>query len=257
MPLWGIHKPPKKLIFYHYFWRVLDTIFPPHCAGCSTLGERWCTDCASGIRKINTNTCPYCKRPAENKHQCDGIKSLDFLRAFALYAPPFSTAVQQLKYKRNIGMAEILAFYLLELYNTFKIEVDMVIPIPLSEKRHKSRGYNQVSLLARPFSLAIRRPIYNQALTRIRDTRSQVGLNRQERSSNVTGAFTANPTIVAGKTILLIDDVLTTGATMEASAYALKIAGAKGIMGLTLAQAIQTSNGYSDQLINTASETNY
>jgi competence protein ComFC len=96
--------------------------------------------------------------------------------------------------------------------------------------------------------MKIQKPINKQSLRRVIDTQSQVGLDRHERSNNVSGAFFANSELVRGKNILLIDDVSTTGSTLEACASALKLAGANDIVGLTLARAVHTHNGFSDQL---------
>ena len=124
----------------------------------------------------------------------------------------------------------------------------MVIPVPLSQKRLHERGYNQSFLLALPFSMMINKPINKQSLRRFKETRSQVGLDRHERFNNVSEAFLADSTVVRGKNIILIDDVSTTGSTLEACASALKIAGARDIVALTLARAVHTHNGFSDHL---------
>jgi len=96
--------------------------------------------------------------------------------------------------------------------------------------------------------IIINKPLKKQSLRRFKDTSSQVGLDRHERLTNVSNAFIADSDEVGGKNILLIDDVSTTGSTLEACASALKIAGAMDIVGLTLARAVHTHNGFSDQL---------
>ena len=241
MSIWGISHPPIKLAMHHNLWNVVDLIFPPHCAGCNQLGDRWCSVCAESVTMLPIKICPHCNKNIDHDHNCAITKYLDQLHAFAIYEAPLSSAIQQLKYKQNIGIAEKLAFYIFVLYNINKVEVDMVIPVPLSEQRLKSRGFNQASLIAKPFSLAIKRPNSLQALSRTKETRSQVGLNKSERLKNVFGAFKADPAPVKEKNIILIDDVLTTGATMQASAFALKEAGARSIIGLTVAQALHTT----------------
>ena len=253
MAFW-VDCPSFRLPLYKSFWKFIDFIFPPHCAGCDLLGDRFCTSCSDRVRIIDKNLCQKCGEPIINNSLHDSmicdqqLRDLIMIRAYALYEPPISYAIQKLKYDRDMGIAEVLANFLVELYNNNKMEIDMVIPVPLSPRRLKERGYNQADLLARPFSMIINKPLIKQSLRRSRDTRSQVGLDRQERSSNVAEAFVANPNLVQGKNIVLIDDVSTTGATLEACAAALKSVGANDIVGLSLARAVQTHRGFSDHL---------
>ncbi|MGH2581999.1 MAG: ComF family protein [Anaerolineales bacterium] len=113
-----------------------------------------------------------------------------------------------------------------------------VVPVPLAETRQAERGFNQAELLARAFANLAELPVLGEALRRNRDTVSQVGLNPTERSENLRDAFSAKTNLVNKKDVLLLDDVLTTGATIDAAARALKQAGANKVYGLTLARAI-------------------
>lgn len=238
-----------------FFWKTIDLFFPPHCAGCDLLGYRWCKACDSAVEKINPPFCPKCGSPEPhqkltNEHCSDHLPSIDFIRSYAIYEAPLSSAIKKLKYQNDIGIAEILAFYLVELYNDINQDIDFVIPVPLGKNRLKERGYNQASLIAKPLALAIGRPMKTQALFRNKETKSQVGLSREERSRNVSGAFYVNNSNLIGKNILLIDDVTTTGATLEACAKELKNKGVETIVGLTLARAVKTHNGFSDFVSN-------
>jgi competence protein ComFC len=136
-----------------------------------------------------------------------------------------------------------------ELFENVKWDIDLIAPVPLGLARLAERGYNQSSLLARPLSLALNVPYRPQVLTRARETRSQVGLTAAERRLNVSGAFTAHPNWPPGCRILLVDDVATSGSTLEACAEALFAAGARQVYGLTLARAIFKSPLLSDQPI--------
>lgn len=243
--------PSLRIPYYRLIWKILDFVFPPHCAGCGVIGERFCSDCSSQVHLLEGNICDRCGEPLtylqHNIQDCnDHLRNLKMIRSFSFYQPPLSLAIQKLKYNHDIGIAEVLANYLVELYNKNKMDIDMVIPVPLSQKRLHDRGYNQSFLLALPFSMIINKPIKKQSLRRFKDTSSQVGLDRHERLVNVSEAFIADSNEVGGKNILLIDDVSTTGSTLEACASALKIAGAKDIVGLTLARAVHTNNGFSD-----------
>jgi ComF family protein len=117
-------------------------------------------------------------------------------------------------------------------------EIDVIVPVPLGVARQKERGYNQAALIARPVALETGWAYRPKALSRVRETKTQVGLSIEERRMNVGGAFKAEGEGVAGKNVLLIDDVLTTGSTMEACAAALIEAGAAKVFGLTLARAL-------------------
>src|SRR5690606_25169024 len=108
--------------------------------------------------------------------------------------------------------------------------------------RRRERGYNQAAVLAFPLSLSLKLPMRIKALARIRDTKSQVHLNAAERKANVKGAFIADPLIVRGMRVLLVDDVYTTGATLNAAAEALCSAGCSEVRVLTLAKAMDLQN---------------
>ena len=115
--------------------------------------------------------------------------------------------------------------------------VNLVIPVPLFTSRQKKRGYNQSELLARAFCQKTGFALDAKSLVRVRDTGSQTKLGRQERVSNMNGAFAVKkPAAVKGKTVLLIDDVATTGSTLEACAQALRSAGAKRVLAYTFAR---------------------
>jgi competence protein ComFC len=117
-------------------------------------------------------------------------------------------------------------------------QIDIVVPVPLSRQRMRERGYNQVGLVASPMASLADWTYLPQALQRIRETQSQVGMSAVERKQNVQDAFSANPRLVSGKRILIMDDVATTGATISSCAKALQDAGASLIYALTIARAL-------------------
>lgn len=116
--------------------------------------------------------------------------------------------------------------------------VDIMIPVPLGKKRLKERGYNQVGLVARPLAYQIGLRYEPEALWKTRETRSQVGLNVSQRRDNVNNAYQANPDIVKRKSVLIMDDVATTGSTISACTEALLSAGAQEVYVLTIARAL-------------------
>jgi ComF family protein len=154
-----------------------------------------------------------------------------------MFDGPLRAALRRLKYERDIGLGEPLSKHLIELYNQVKWDIDLVVPTPLSAHRAKERGYNQSAALARPFASAIQKSYQPTALRRTRETRSQVGLSALERRKNVEDSFIARRELVVGKTVLIIDDVMTTGSTINACSQALRMAGASSVYGLTLARA--------------------
>jgi ComF family protein len=136
-------------------------------------------------------------------------------------------------------MGEVLSLVLIQRLDEFGWPVDLVVPVPLSVGRQRERGYNQSAFLAYPVALAHGIRYSSRALQRMRETVSQVSLSADERHRNVSGAFSANPDAVAGKRVLVVDDVATTGATIGSCAEALMSAGAQAVYGLTLARAVR------------------
>ncbi len=152
------------------------------------------------------------------------------------YRPPLSNAILSLKYRPNRQLSDLLAGHLAEIYEKH-LHADLLTIIPLGQVRQRQRGYNQVDLIARPLARKTGIPYCHNALIRIRETASQVGLHMDERQNNVRDAFRAEPEVVLEKHVLLLDDVVTTGATISSAAGALFRAGALEVTGLTIARA--------------------
>ena len=224
----------------HYLWMGVDWLFPPHCAGCNLPNTRWCVDCYRKCKKINPPYCPVCGQPGDFNLTCDVCLKYppDFsgLRSGTVYEGEIRNAIHRLKYNNDIALGEVFSNYLVRLIKKQNWQVDMVIPVPLSRERTKQRGYNQSALLARPVAVQLDLVYQNRILTRERGTRSQVGLSANERRSNVWGAFKVGEDL-RNKNILLVDDVTTTGSTMNACAYALKHAGAQNVYCIALARS--------------------
>lgn len=156
------------------------------------------------------------------------------MRNLATYTGVMRDCVHALKYENNQGLGEFFADELAALVVEDGWLPDLVMPVPLSDQRVAERGYNQAACLARPLAARIGIRYHPFGIERTRDTPSQVGLSGEARRRNVTGAFRAVPEIVAGKNVLLVDDVMTTGSTMEACARAINEAGAQAVYCLTL-----------------------
>ena len=226
---------------YRFAWAGLDWLYPPHCGGCGKAGQRWCSDCQQNVQLLPANVCPRCGNAVISAGICELCRAnppvYEALRSWAIFGGPLRNALHRLKYKRDIALGEILARHLISLYLSLKWEVDLVVSTPIGVARRAERGYNQATLLALPLALAIGKPLRFNALRKIRETRSQVGLSLAERRSNVHQAFQADAEVVRSKSVLIIDDVATSGATLQACATALLESGARRVFGLTLARA--------------------
>ena len=177
-------------------------------------------------------------------------KDFDIARSVFIYKDKIKQLIAGLKYNNKPYISRTLGMFLVEKYKEMRWDVDMIIPVPLSESRRKWRGYNQAELLANVVSDSIGKPINTEALVKIKDTDSQAGLTLQERRKNLRSSFKITDRyIVKNKNILLIDDVLTTGSTASACAKALKKSRAKNVYVLTIAHGkmdIPTQNSLTD-----------
>jgi ComF family protein len=160
------------------------------------------------------------------------------MRSWAVFGYPVQNALHTLKYRRNVGIGNAIAKQLAEFVKELEWDVELLVPVPLGKKRLKERGYNQVALIAHPLSYEVGLQYKPKALWKSRETRSQVGLSILQRRENVQNAYQANPEIVKRKSILLVDDVATTGSTIQSCTDALLSAGAREIYALTIARAL-------------------
>ncbi len=226
---------------HHLFWNAVDWIYPPTCGGCQKFGERWCSNCKNNVTPVGPRACPKCGNFNANGEICPNCSAssppYEAMRSWGIFIGPLREAIHRLKYQHDIGLAEALAGHLIDLYHSTGWEVDLIAPVPLSYSRLQERGYNQSALLARPLAQMTRIRFQPKAVSRIRNTPSQVGLKARERIENVREAFLSEPAIVNGSRVLLVDDVATTGATMSECARAMMTAGARAVFGLTLARS--------------------
>jgi len=229
---------------YQSIWNAfLDLLFPPTCGGCETIGSCWCATCHAKVNFLIEPLCLKCGLPsAKPSQQCSQcVKdsySFSALRSWASFDEPLRSALHRLKYKRDRSLGGAFALPLSDFVRALNWEVDMIVPVPLGKGRKKERGYNQVEEIASPLAERLGLQHAPRALTRAKETRTQVGLSALERIENVKGAFQAEPALVKGRAVLLMDDVATTGSTLSAGADALLSAGASQIYALTVARAL-------------------
>lgn len=143
-----------------------------------------------------------------------------------------------MKYRRNIGLGEALALQMVEFVSSLQWKIDVLIPVPLGKKRLQERGYNQVALVAQPLAYYSGIQYLPRALWKARETRSQVGLSISQRHDNVRNAYQADGRRLNGRTVLLMDDVSTTGSTISSCTDALLSAGAREVYAITIARAL-------------------
>ena len=220
---------------------MLDWLFPPSCVNCQAPGVELCETCKEKINTLTGRLCPVCGIPQRTYAECGLCQqtppAFETLRSWAVYDGVVKAMVHALKYHGRLSMALPLGQYLADYYTTLNWEVDLIVPVPISPRRQRQRGYNQAAAIARSFQRIAAIPIKINALGRLKHTISQVGLNVKDRFENVNGAFWSDPKHVKEKRILVIDDVCTSSATMRACAEALKKAGASKVYGLTVARA--------------------
>ncbi len=208
---------------------LLDLVFPPTCSSCGRVDTRWCDRCQ---RRLDDVPFPRpAKRPPSPLHG---------LATTGIHTGQLQHLVQELKYEGARHLTYPLAERLAYQVHQQGWPVDCVVAIPLHIKRLRKRGYNQAKELSNLVATFLDVPDYSDAVHRDQDTRSQVGLSRQERRQNVAGAFRADP-VIAGQRVLLVDDVYTTGATLGACANAVMASGASAVYGLTVSAAALTS----------------
>ncbi len=228
-------------------WTVLDWIFPPFCCNCRRIGFEICRDCWDGIERfVPSQVCHTCGKWIPRGDVCAECRSqppsYDQIRSWAYYQGAAKQIVTSIKYDRRFGLIPYLAPALAECIRTWGISFDFITAVPLGKKRHRERGYNQADLIAQPVAKILDHPYHPQALARVHETRTQVGLDATERQANLSGAFQADEGICSGKSVLLIDDISTTGATLNACSEALKQAGAKTVHGFTVARTNLSPN---------------
>lgn len=228
---------------------VLDLVYPPRCLVCREYGpEAICEDCRANFQAPTPPLCDRCgdmipARPTGLCSDCDR-GTYYFLRARAAgqYDGALRQAIVNFKYGGKRRLAQPLGRYLADflLSRPFNQTIpEVIVPVPLHPIRLRERGFNQSTLLAAEVGRQLGVPLEEGALQRTRNTRHQAGLKEAERLRNVRDAFAAqNPGLVAGKTVLLLDDVLTTLHTADECARVLSGAGAKAVLVVGVARGL-------------------
>ena len=234
-----------------FFHALLDVILPPICHICHSFipdaGKiHICPTCRDLLPLVSSPLCPLCGIPFSgtgSDHRCGTCLThtphFDSARAHFLYEGAIRDLIHSFKYSHKTHLRNPLALLALEGMSGFLADQNphLLIPVPLHRTRLRQRGFNQAVLLVRAISRHLSLPMLTDALARTRSTEPQIDLSATERRMNVSGAFTVGrPDLVAGKRILLLDDVMTTGSTMDECAKELKKAGADAVIAATIAR---------------------
>lgn len=209
---------------------VLDLLYPPRCGGCDRRDTLFCDDCRTQVLPLT-----------EGPHAVRGVRSLVSAGEFR---GPLRVAIHKFKYDSDRRLSQPLALLLHDAlrgsiaWASLSASPPHLVPVPLHPAREKARGYNQCLLLASDLAAATGWPL-DQSLKRTRETESQVGLDMEKRRENVRDAFEWQGE-VAPHSVLLIDDVCTTGSTLSECALALTEAGTERVYVVTVAKAIGT-----------------
>lgn len=230
---------------------ALDIVFPRQCAVCGKAvgGESLhvCWDCMAGMWPVHEPFCSICGDPVpgpiEHHYSCSMCRGsrpgFDYARSAFMYRGAVAGLVKVLKYHGGLHLRRDLAAMLLACVNVHyaAIDVDAVVFVPLYHRKERERSYNQSRLLAIELAIMLGKPMVPDALLRVRDTPSQTQLSSVQRRKNVRGAFRAvRPEWLNGRRFLLVDDVMSTGATVSECARELKKAGAAAVRVVTVAR---------------------
>lgn len=236
------------------FTMLLDVVLPPLCHLCRSFipdaGElHICLNCQKKLPLVVSPLCPLCGIPyrgAGDDHRCGSCLTnpphFDIARAPFLYEGPLRDMIHSFKYNRLTHLRKPLSLLALKAADDFmKHGPRLVVPVPLHHSRLRERGFNQAVLIGQTLSRHLSLPMQPDTLTRTRQTEPQIELSAAERRLNVKGAFSVGkPELVAGKRVLLVDDVMTTGSTMDECARELKKAGAEMVIAATIARTARS-----------------
>lgn len=237
---------------------LASVIFPAPCRICGELLENasrvpFCAACLSALAPITAPICAHCGRPfvspivgqTDAQPLCGicrkGLYDFAFARSYSIYTPKVASAILLLKYEELAPLGRLFARHLLELVRLHhqQFAADLIVPVPLHPARLRERGHNQAELIARPLARHLGFPCRSYLLVRTRPRPDKLRLALRERWRSVRGAYAIREGRRVDKLrVLLVDDVMTTGATLDACSRALRRAGASSVVALTVARAL-------------------
>jgi ComF family protein len=229
-----------------FFRWSIDTLFPKYCVGCALPDTFLCPECFAKIVFIKKQQCGRCLKISTGGKtclKCKQVWALDNLLVATYYSDgPVKELIHAYKYEGNRSLKNDLMqivqnnHALIDSLNTIKGE-KIIIPVPLHYKRRWWRGFNQSEDIAKLISAKLKILTTNSVLKRKFNTKIQASLHRKDRLNNLIEAFEAKTCLNINSSVILIDDIATTGATLNACAFALKKSGAKRVIGVVVARA--------------------
>lgn len=238
--------PPTTKPWYklsRFSWNILDWIYPPRCCNCDRVGVVFCPECEGSIKLLKGNLCATCGYPLRSRksvcQKCASEKPpFEALRSLGSHEGALRHGVHALKYRRDLDLGHFFAIRLAALVTREAWQIDLIVPVPLSPAHLKQRGYNQSACISQNLAWLLGLPHSNTSIKRVKETQEQITLDVNERFMNLCDAFNANPATLEKKRVLVVDDVITTGATMQNCAKAVRIAGAEAVYGISVGRAL-------------------
>jgi ComF family protein len=240
----------NKFLHSKFFKFFINIFFPRICLYCKTdihyLDKNiLCPPCHSQLKRLLMPFCAKCGQPIDSGEHCYSCRKLktkpkcSFIRSAFIFNEQMRSIIHEYKYKGKPYLAKTLGLWMNEIAKTnpeFK-DFYLLLAVPLAKKKLLQRGFNQSELLADAMAEGKDFEVIKNSITRIKNTSSQTTLNKEERKTNIESAFKIlNPKLIKGKNIILIDDVATTGSTLQELAKTLHEVGAKKIAAFTLAR---------------------
>ena len=221
--------------------KITQQALPQYCLLCTAPARTRpvCSECHARLPKLSALRCPQCALPTRHGEICGAClsdpPSFTTVSAAYVYAWPLATLIQQFKYAGNLALANMLAGALCA---EPRADIDLIIPMPLAPARLRERGFNQALELARIAGASLGKRVDGYAVRRIRDGAPQAALPWRERAKNIRGAFVYDSDL-SGMRVAVVDDVMTTGATLNELARTLRKAGAKEVHGWMVARTLK------------------
>ena len=226
--------------------KLVDIFYPPRCPVCDEIvvpkGDFVCDKCRNAFTRVGNIYCIVCGKPLKNESsvlctRCNGKNhTFDECRAAFIYDDVMRKSIYRFKYHRR---CEYSKYYGREIVSIFKDKInqynaDAIIAVPMYRKKQRQRGYNQAYLIAKEISHQTKIPILNNYIVRGRSTAVMRNLGAEERENNLKKAFKISSDVVKLTNVIIVDDIYTTGATMDAVASCLKASGVKRVYGICL-----------------------
>jgi ComF family protein len=221
--------------------RVLNTVLPQDCQLCGkpNAGDLLCSACLADLPRLPNEHCPICALPTPGSNVCGEClrhpPHFDATHATFAYAFPLDQLVQAFKYGHQLALSSLFAT---QMQSTTALNADVMIALPLSTERLRERGFNQAVEIARPLARANNVPLDLHSTFRIANTVAQASLPWKQRRANIHHAFECRADL-SGKHIVVVDDVMTTGATLDEFARTLKLHGAASVTNWVFARTLK------------------